>query len=78
MSVREDVLRDHQIDHRYDTALHEQCNCGRRWMGGRGKLAAHHEELIAAHEREQDQLRRIPTYPNCATCDGGGCGDCVD
>lgn len=18
----------------------------------------------------------IPTHPNCATCDGGGCGDC--
>lgn len=25
---------------------------------------------------EQDQLRRIPTYSTCATCDGGGCGDC--
>ncbi|WMI33002.1 hypothetical protein SEA_PEGGYLEG03_61 [Arthrobacter phage PeggyLeg03] len=26
---------------------------------------------------EDDQLRRIPTYPDCATCDGGGCGDCA-
>lgn len=26
---------------------------------------------------EQDQLGRIPTYKNCATCGGGGCGDCV-
>jgi len=26
---------------------------------------------------EQDQLRRLPRYPTCATCDGGGCGDCV-
>jgi len=25
---------------------------------------------------EQDRLRRIPSYPACATCDGGGCGDC--
>lgn len=31
----------------------------------------------AKEDREQDQLRRIPTYPNCATCDGGGCGDCA-
>ncbi|AYN57844.1 hypothetical protein HOU49_gp57 [Arthrobacter phage Eileen] len=28
-------------------------------------------------DEEQDQLRRIPTYPNCATCEGGGCGDCA-
>lgn len=26
---------------------------------------------------EQDHLRRTPTYPTCATCDGGGCGDCA-
>ncbi|UVK58458.1 hypothetical protein SEA_GLOBIWARMING_66 [Arthrobacter phage GlobiWarming] len=28
-------------------------------------------------ESSADPLRRIPTYPNCATCDGGGCGDCA-
>lgn len=27
-------------------------------------------------DEEPSQLERIPTYPNCATCDGGGCWDC--
>lgn len=28
------------------------------------------------HDDGSDQLRVHPTYPDCATCDGGGCGDC--
>lgn len=32
---------------------------------------------VAKESQEQGPLRRIPTYPKCATCDGGGCGDCA-
>ena len=70
--AKEDVLARHRIDHRYDTALHEECTCGKRWMVGTGKLEAHHAEVLAATKPQQ-----ASSAPLCATCDGGGCGDCV-
>lgn len=26
---------------------------------------------------DESPLHVHPTYSNCATCDGGGCGDCI-
>ena len=35
-------------------------------------------EALANGRRDLPQHRTEAGYPNCATCDGGGCPDCTD
>lgn len=48
MKTMQEVLAEHRIDHRYDTTLHEQCICGRRWMMGPQALQAHQAAALSA------------------------------